>query len=330
MSRTTVALVVLLHIAQTSHSLQVWPSTHRRYQAQRTKMVSVAAETAESVSESDSLSPKGLPCRLSVTERARTVAQSCISATLSTVEDSAAPFGSHVDYVLDAEGAPVMLLSEQSLHTQNVKANPVVSLFAQMPSEALAGQPTAAMARVSINGRISVVEDMDEILSLRTAYAVTHTWSERLLESPKFAFWKLVPEKIYYVGGFGAGSEWVDVADYSTATSDILALESNALANKVSKEKQEDLKTFCSEFLALADVDTVRVTSIDRLGLDLRITAGQRTEEYRVGFECKVLSMEDAKSEIFKIFQEAWEKAEGFEWEDMGPPVMKTQQDILR
>lgn len=144
----------------------------------------------------------------------------------------------------------MMLLSEQSLHTQNVKANPVVSLFAQvrphsygpspppalilpilllrtrqMPSEALAGQPTAAMARVSINGRISVVEDMDEILSLRTAYAVTHTWSERLLESPKFAFWKLVPEKIYYVGGFGAGSEWVDVADYSTATSDILALE---------------------------------------------------------------------------------------------------------
>ena len=94
-----------------------------------------------------------------------------------------------------------------------------------MPSEALAGQPTAAMARVSINGRISVVKDMDEILSMRTAYAVTHTWSERLLESPKFAFWKLVPEKIYYVGGFGAGSEWVDVADYSTATSDILALE---------------------------------------------------------------------------------------------------------
>ena len=43
-----------------------------------------------------------------------------------------------------------------------------------------------------------------------------------------------------------------------------LAPQSNALANKVSKEKQEDLKTFCSEFLALADVDTVRVTSIDR------------------------------------------------------------------
>ena len=42
------------------------------------------------------------------------------------------------------------------------------------------------------------------------------------------------------------------------------SVQSNALANKVSKEKQEDLKTFCSEFLALADVDTVRVTSIDR------------------------------------------------------------------
>ena len=44
-------------------------------------------------------------------------------------------------------------------------------------------------------------------------------------------------------------------------------LQSNALANKVSKDKQEDLKTFCAQFLALPDVDTVQVTSIDRYAI---------------------------------------------------------------
>ena len=29
------------------------------------------------------------------------------------------------------------------------------------------------------------------------------------------------------------------------------------------------------------------------------------------------------------IFQEAWEKEQGEYWEDMGPPIVKTQADIL-
>lgn len=44
----------------------------------------------------------------------------------------------------------------------------------------------------------------------------------------------------------------------------------------------------------------------------------------------QVLSIEDAKSEIVKIFQEAWEKDHGFEWEDQGPPVQRYAEDILR
>lgn len=44
----------------------------------------------------------------------------------------------------------------------------------------------------------------------------------------------------------------------------------------------------------------------------------------------QVLSVEDAKSEIVKIFQEAWEKEHGFEWEDQGPAVQRYAEDILR
>jgi len=83
--------------------------------------------------------------------------------------------------------------------------------------------------------------------------------------------------------------------------------------------------------LAEATDLSVTVTTIDRLGMDIRVATekGERTDEYRVGFLVKVLTMEDAKSEIVKIFQEAWEKEQGEYWEDMGPPIVKTQADIL-
>ena len=65
--------------------------------------------------------------RPSITDKARTVTDVCTSGTLCTasvqegVEGS--PFGSYVDYILDENGWPVLLLSEQSIHTVNLMAN---------------------------------------------------------------------------------------------------------------------------------------------------------------------------------------------------------------
>lgn len=60
---------------------------------------------------------------MSTIERARTVAAACTSGTLCTSckNQEGAPFGSHVDYILDAQGCPVLLLSEQALHTANIR-----------------------------------------------------------------------------------------------------------------------------------------------------------------------------------------------------------------
>lgn len=59
----------------------------------------------------------------------------------------------------------------------------------------------------------------------RTDYTVSHAYSLRLVESPKFTFMKLQPDKIYYVGGYGVNSAFVDVAEFEEARPDILALE---------------------------------------------------------------------------------------------------------
>lgn len=48
--------------------------------------------------------------------------------------------------------------------------------------------------------------------------------------------------------------------------------------------RQEELKTVCKHFLNKASPDTVSVTTVDRLGLDLRVKARDLTDEFRIGF----------------------------------------------
>lgn len=41
-------------------------------------------------------------------------------------------------------------------------------------------------------------------------------------------------------------------------------------------------------------------------------------------------SSEDAKSEMVKLFQEAWEREQGYFFTDELPPITKYAEDILR
>jgi len=302
-----------------------------------TRVASAVAEAPSTIAESSEL--KMAEYILSPVERARTVAAACTSGTFCTSckNDDGAPFGSHVDYVLDENGWPVLLLNGASVHTQNVAQDPRASLFAQMPSKTGEGQPSAAMARVSVLGTVVPVADQDELFALRAAYSVAHGWATRLVESDKFTFFKLKPERVYYMGGFGVDAAWVDLQEYEAAEADPLALDSLALVNKLNTEQQDDLLLLCNQFvpgldgLSAGKELEVQVTCIDRLGLDIRVAtqSGTKTDEYRIGFSLNVLTMEDAKSEIGKIFQEAWEKEQGEYWEDMGPPIVKTQISLL-
>lgn len=50
------------------------------------------------------------------------------------------------------------------------------------------------------------------------------------------------------------------------------------------KRRQEELQTVCKHFLSKAAPDTVSVTTVDRLGLDLRVKVRDLTDELRIGF----------------------------------------------
>jgi len=292
--------------------------------------------------------------RLNVNEKARTVASVCTSGTLCTVSShvgiEGAPFGSFVDYVLDDQGNPVLLMNDMSMHTINIEQNALnnggdgasnlVTLFTQLASET--AEQSQDVSRCSFTCKVEkILSDAEDMDAIRMRYSLTHVYADQVMDSPKFAFYRLVPEKIYFVGGFGVMAKWVDVHDYRAATPDILSKEANLIVKKLNREFKEDLEGMAHQLLEVEKLEDIRVTNVDRLGMDVRVTRQHETrrnklmtDEYRIGFRIPVISVEDAKSEILKVFQEAWEKGQGLDWGDAEEPgstvpVVKIAADSL-
>lgn len=324
--------------------------------ASRSKLsaVMVAPNGSSSATSIDDGAPSITNIRLNVNEKARTVASVCTSGTLCTTSISdgigGAPFGSFVDYVLDDDGNPVFLMNEMSMHTINIRENSdapdgksMVTLFAQL------GQQNAFsegqdVSRCSITGTVDMIPaDDPEMDAIRMRYSINHAYADQVMDSPKFAFYRLKPAKIYFVGGFGVLAKWVEPEDYKNASPDILAEEASEIVSRLNRDHSDDLSLTAKHLLGVeSEIEKIRVTNVDRLGMDIRVTSqkGARrnkliTDEFRVGFRIPVISVEDAKSEVLKVFQEAWEVGNGYTWDsdDELPgstvPIMKIAEDGL-
>jgi len=365
-----------------SSSLSFLSTTHGKKQdvQQRSPFSSLTASidlngktvTASPSPERNNKSSKNIPeIRLNVFEKARTVTSVCTSGTMCTLSShdgiNGAPFGSFVDYVLDDDGNPVFLFNDMSMHTVNIQnanaaaaaaatgeddseSSPapatMVTLFTQLSSGGIAGAGTSQdVSRCSLTGTIVKMDSDDPDLDLiRMKYSLTHAYADQVMDSSRFSFYRLLPQRIYFVGGFGVSSKWVDIDAYQNASSDILAVEAPAIVERLNREHGEDLSYTAQYVLDLPNAKKIQVTNVDRLGMDLRVTCplGSRrnklqTDEFRIGFRIPVLSVEDAKSEILKVFQEAWEKGNDISWGDddedddnsCDVPIMKIATDSL-
>lgn len=132
---------------------------------------------------------------------------------------------------------------------------------------------------------------------------------------------------VFFVGGYGVISQWVDVDHFAQAEPDPLAHDSAEIVAHINSDKKDDLTRLCKIFLACPDVDSCKMTALDRLGFDLRIrdSAGA-IREYRVAFRETVSNRFDVQSALVKAFQEAWERENGYdetwEGEDVRPTIL--------
>ncbi len=123
------------------------------------------------------------------------------------------PFGSLTPYALSEDGSPIFLLSGLAVHTKNLAADPRASLFVtdeQEDSDALSS------ARVNVFGTVERL-DGEAAAVAKTAYLAIHAEAAQWVEFGDFFFYRLQPDEVYFVGGFG-DMGWVAAADYAVAT----------------------------------------------------------------------------------------------------------------
>ncbi len=119
------------------------------------------------------------------------------------------PFASLVAVAADERGRPLLLLSRLAEHTKNLEASAKASLLV---SDGDAPAPLSA-ARVTLLGTCALVPDAD-VEAVRARYLAAHPDAKQWASFADFAFYRLEPEELRVVVGFGRMS-WVSAGDYA-------------------------------------------------------------------------------------------------------------------
>jgi putative heme iron utilization protein len=110
--------------------------------------------------------------------------------------DPKGPYVSLVNIASDEQGHPVIFISKLAWHTRNIEADPLASI---MVSEIPPAGDALTGPRVTVMGRLEKASAAE--MSLR--YAHHHPDARGYLDFPDFSFWRLMPQKIHAVAGFG-------------------------------------------------------------------------------------------------------------------------------
>jgi len=127
----------------------------------------------------------------------RQVVRACHKASLATLlAEGGAPYASLVTVALDHDLSPILLLSGLSDHSRNIAADPRVSLL----FDGTDGHPNPQTGpRVTVMGRAMRTDDP----RLRDRFLARHPGAALYADFADFAFWRVVPDKAHFVGGFG-------------------------------------------------------------------------------------------------------------------------------
>ncbi|WP_415020334.1 pyridoxamine 5'-phosphate oxidase family protein [Aestuariivirga sp.] len=134
------------------------------------------------------------------------------TGALAVLEPGAgSPMVTMVNTAVDSGLRPVILISNLSLHTRCLMADPRASLMLHdiFPAD---GDPQTAL-RVTLSGRFEKLAEPEEEEAAK-AFLTRHPYAELYAGFGDFAFWRLAAEQAHIVAGFGRAYDvrFVDLA----------------------------------------------------------------------------------------------------------------------
>lgn len=205
---------------------------------------------------------------MNLATEARQFLRSTNSAMLSTISVKFAgyPFCSVAPFVLDHSGQPVILISTIAEHTQNIDANPKLSLLVFAGNEDL-----QASARLTLIGQAQPITKDDA--DLRARYLRYLPQASSYFEMHDFSFYRINVLKARYIAGFGKMS-WVsqeEISGSALTMSSALASQETAIVEHMNADHGDSLMSYCRHFHAV-DASHAQMLGIDSDGFDVRVT----------------------------------------------------------
>jgi heme iron utilization protein len=177
--------------------------------------------------------------------------------SLATLDrETGYPYASLVNFATDLAGKPVIFISRLARHTQNLLNNPKASLLAaRLPAsgDVLTGP------RVTVLGTLASVTREE----VGGRYADHHPQARMYLDFPDFSFWRLEPELVHAVAGFGRIEtlEARDVFLPEPVAAGFAELAQGAAAH-LNQDHSDAVQLYATRLLAKSGTQW-RVTSID-------------------------------------------------------------------
>ena len=234
-------------------------------------------------------------------EQALTLAALQNTGTLCTfaLKPEGFPYGSFVIHAVH-DNNPVFLISAIAEHTANLMKNSKASFLVCANSGA--GNPLAH-ARATLIGECRKVE-AHEIDSVKKTFLDKHPSAKHYVDFKDFSFWKLHTDSVRYIGGFGNMS-WVDSEAWYSSEPDPIAPVSEDIIQHMNKDHSDTMHLYCQTYTRAHNVESVKMTAIDRYGFDMQVLIEEASHPIRLGFEKPIKNAEEARMEMVRLAKEA-------------------------
>jgi putative heme iron utilization protein len=236
-------------------------------------------------------------------ERCRTLVSGAKSATLCTIarEPAGYPYGSLVTVALDGAGRPLFLLSELAEHTGNLHARAEASVLITEPI-GTHDQPLA-LGRVTLLGPCTRTSSSEQ-QEVRGTFLEQQPNASYYVDYGDFAFYRLDPVALRYVGGFGRMS-WVAAEEYLAAEPDPLAPSAPGILKHMNDDHTDTVLAYAKGLARIVDATSATLTAVDRYGIELAAGTPMGPRATRLAFNAPLAT----KDEVLAAMVEMGERA---------------------
>jgi putative heme iron utilization protein len=166
-----------------------------------------------------------------------------------------------------------------------------------------------AAARVTLLGLCRRIPE-EEVEAARAAYLAAHPGASRYAGFKDFAYYRVEPVALRYVGSFGRMA-WVDAEAYKSAEPDPIAPRAARIIGHMNRDHADALLAYAQKLSGVAGASASTMTGVDRYGFDMSVTTPEGARSVRLAWSAPVSTADDVRRAMIDLARAAGALGDG-------------------